>query len=81
MVAAFDVSPKIVGQRVEDLQVHHLDQLFEISKTLDIHLAILAVPSSAASEVVEIGRGRHSGNFNLCPGDTDFPKIGQCGRS
>ncbi len=75
VVAAFDVSPKIVGQMVEDLQVHHFDQLFEISKTLDIRLAILAVPSSSAHKVADqlVGAGI-SGILNFAPVTLTLPK-------
>lgn len=53
VVAAFDVDPAIVGTRIEDLEVFHLDRVAEVANERKIRLAILAVPASAAAEVVQ----------------------------
>jgi redox-sensing transcriptional repressor len=68
VVAAFDVSPEIVGKTIENLQVHHLGELVEITRTMDIRLAILAVPSHAAHEVADqlVGAGIY-GILNFAP--------------
>jgi len=51
VVAAFDVDTSIVGQRIEEIPVFHLDQLAEIIDELKIRLAIIAVPSPEAQSV------------------------------
>lgn len=75
VVAAFDVSPEIVGKTIEDLRVHHLDELTEISKLHDIRLAILAVPSHSAHKVSDqlVGAGI-SGILNFAPVTLTLPK-------
>lgn len=75
VVAAFDVSPEVVGQTIEDLQVHHLDELVQVTKLLDIRLAILAVPSQSAHKVADhlVGAGI-SGILNFAPVTLTLPK-------
>ena len=45
VAAAFDVDPTLVGQRLEEIPVYHLDQLAEVVQQLQIRLAIIAVPA------------------------------------
>lgn len=75
MVAAFDVAPEIVGRTIEDLQVYHLNELDRITKSLDIRLAILAVPSNSAHKVVDqLVEAGISGILNFAPVTLTLPK-------
>lgn len=68
VVAAFDVSPKIIGQKVCDLTVHHVDEMPRIVAEKSIQLAILAVPSEAAHTVAEtVVASGISGVLNFAP--------------
>lgn len=51
--AAFDVDPDVVGTRVEDCPVHHVDELESYLDESEIRLAILAVPAEAGPDVLE----------------------------
>lgn len=75
VVAAFDVAPEIVGSMIEDLRVHHLDEVPVIAKSHDIRLAILAVPSSSAYEVADqLVAAGITGILNFAPVTLSFPK-------
>ncbi|MBX7169133.1 MAG: redox-sensing transcriptional repressor Rex [Pirellulales bacterium] len=53
IVAAFDSDPAKHGMSLEDLRVHSMDSLSEVLQTLNIKLAILAVPAGAAQAVAD----------------------------
>jgi redox-sensing transcriptional repressor len=73
--AAFDIDPEIVGQEFHGLQVYHLGKMPEIVKEKAIQLAILAVPATAASEVVEIVVASGiTGVLNFAPVTLNLPK-------
>ena len=75
IVAAFDVEPAIVGTEIENLKVHHLDELLPMSEALKIKLAILSVPSSAASQVAEkLVEAGIQGILNFAPVTINLPK-------
>jgi len=75
IVAAFDVDSSIVGTEIESLKVHHLDELLSMSQALEIRLAILAVPSSAANSVVEkLVEAGILGILNFAPVTLNLPK-------
>lgn len=75
IVAAFDVDTEIVGSDIENLKVHHLDELMGMSQALDIRLAILAVPSSSANLVVEqVVEAGILGILNFAPVTLNLPK-------
>ncbi len=73
--AAFDIDPEIVGQEFHGLQVYHLEKMPEIVQENAIQLAILAVPATAAAEVVEIVVASGiSGVLNFAPVTLSLPK-------
>lgn len=53
IVAAFDVDPEKVGQTVEGIQVHALDDLEKVIATTKAELALLTVPAKDAQEVAD----------------------------
>jgi redox-sensing transcriptional repressor len=53
LVAAFDNSPAIVGQRVGDLTVRPMAELDEVIREENISIAIVAVPSTYTQSVVD----------------------------
>jgi redox-sensing transcriptional repressor len=54
IVAAFDVDPQKVGQRIRHCPVYALNELVERSRNQRIELGILTVPSSSAQEVAQL---------------------------
>ena len=72
---AFDVNPAIIGQKINGIQVHHLDDLHEIVRENQIQLAILAVPAEAAASVAEaIVDSGITGVLNFAPVTLNLPK-------
>lgn len=50
VVAAFDVDPKKVGETIEGVGIHHLDELESIVRSRSIELGLVAVPAAMAQE-------------------------------
>ncbi len=75
VVAAFDVNDQIVGRQIEGLKINHLDQLEEVSRNLEVRMAILAVPSSAAVGVINrLQAAGITGILNFAPVTLNLPK-------
>lgn len=73
--AAFDVDESVVGQEICGLTVRHLDQMREFVQHHDIQLAILAVPTEAASPVAEsLVDAGIIGVLNFAPVTLNLPK-------
>ena len=53
LVAAFDASPSVVGQRVGDLTIHSMSNLENVVSRETISIAIVAVPAMHAQEVID----------------------------
>lgn len=69
IIRAFDVEKEIVGSQIEGIQVQHLDELTEeLCQEHEIHLGILAVPATAAEQVVErLVKAGITGILNFAP--------------
>jgi redox-sensing transcriptional repressor len=52
--AAFDTDAVKVGQVIEGVSVHHLDQLGDVTRRVGIKLGMIAVPASAAQGVADL---------------------------
>ena len=52
-VAMFDVDPALVGTRICDTPVYHVDELYEFCKRERVAIGVLSVPKEAAREVSE----------------------------
>lgn len=75
VVAAFDVNSEIVGSEFNGLVVQHLNEMVETAKIKGIRLAILAVPSEAAHQVVDqLVEAGITGILNFAPVTLSLPK-------
>ena len=75
VVAAFDISPKLIGTKLADLTVRDISALPEWVAEKKISLVILAVPADAANEAVEvIVRSGVTGILNFAPVTLKVPK-------
>ena len=76
IMSAFDVDPSIVGEKIDEIEVRHLDDLDKkFCQKHDIHMAILAVPASAAESVADhLTKAGISGILNFAPVTLNFPK-------
>ncbi|HET7488793.1 MAG TPA: redox-sensing transcriptional repressor Rex [Acidimicrobiales bacterium] len=59
IVAVFDSDSSKVGERVNDLKVHHLDDLSEVARDLKVAIGVIATPAGAAQDVADrlVGAG------------------------
>ncbi len=53
LVAAFDLSPEVIGEEVGSLVVRPLEELEQVAVEKDVSIAIVAVPVSETQEVVD----------------------------
>ena len=69
IVQAFDVEKEIVGSKIEGIEVQHLSKLTEeLCQEQGIHLGILAVPATAAEQVVDrLVKAGITGILNFAP--------------
>ena len=75
VVAAFDVLPNLVGGKIGDLDVHHLDDIGSFIGKLQIKLAILAVPAKSARSVAEqLVHAGIEGILNFAPVTLNLPR-------
>ena len=52
-VAMFDVDPSVVGTKIHDTPVYHVDELYDFCKRENVAIGVLCVPKAAAREVSE----------------------------
>ena len=53
-IAMFDVDPAVVGTKICDLDVYHVDELYDFCKKEGVSIGVLTVPKEAAHEVTSI---------------------------
>lgn len=51
IVAGFDVNPKVVSTKVNDVNIFHIDDIQKVCKSLDIKIGIITVPMQNAQLV------------------------------
>ncbi len=54
VAALVDVDPSKVGQRVGRVAVHHVDDLPELVRSLDIAIGVIATPAAVVQEVADL---------------------------
>lgn len=57
IVAGFDVNPSIIGHREENVEIMHIDRIYETMATNPAEIAILTVPAEVAQESADIAVG------------------------
>lgn len=73
--SAFDVDSSIVGRKINGCKIQHMDELKDFLSGKDIELAIVAVPSPAAQEVLEhLAECGIRGILNFAPFVPDLPE-------
>ncbi|WP_425615439.1 redox-sensing transcriptional repressor Rex [Anatilimnocola sp. NA78] len=75
IVAGFDTDPAKIGNKIEGLQVYHLDEVTQVVKEKNIRLAIVAVPSAVAQRVADaLVSAGVEGILNFAPVTLVLPK-------
>ena len=76
VVAAFDTDPDVVGQTVEGIEVHHINELKRVARQKDLKLGVLAVPAAAAKSVADqLVEAGVEGILNFSPVTLDDKRI------
>ncbi|MEO0230102.1 MAG: redox-sensing transcriptional repressor Rex [candidate division WOR-3 bacterium] len=59
IVAGFDIKPDLIGNRLNNIPIYHINDLERVVEAENVHIGIIAVPEDAANFVVEkmIGSG------------------------
>lgn len=74
IVALFDSDPSKVGSRIDDLEIHALDQMPRVIKLTGAELGILSVPSGASQMVADaLTDAGIRGLLNFAPGVLRLP--------
>lgn len=72
--AIFDVNPALIGKKIKDIEIMHLDTLEEFIKKNRVDIAILSVPAEHTPEAAEkIARLGIKGLWNFSPMDLKLP--------
>lgn len=75
VVAAFDISPEVVGKRILDVEVLSVTRMEEVVKEHNVKVAILAVPSDHAQAAADhVARSGVKVIFNFAPIWVHAPK-------
>lgn len=53
IAAGFDIKPELIGSYVEDIPIHHIEDLREVKEQHGASIAILTVPIKQAQEVTD----------------------------
>lgn len=75
IVGMFDINPKIIGLKINDIQVHDSEYLPEFLKENAIDIGIITTDKSAAQNVAnQLVEGGVRGIWNFAPCDLKVPK-------
>jgi redox-sensing transcriptional repressor len=70
----FDVKPGLIGKKINDLEILHMDELDDFVSQNKVDIAIISVPYDQAREVAErAARLGIKGLWNFSPMDLDLP--------
>ncbi len=74
IIGIFDINPKVIGTRIKDIEIFHMDKLDEFIKKYKVDIAMLTVPYEQAREVAErVARLGIRGLWNFSPMDLKLP--------
>ena len=75
LMALFDVKPILIGERINGVTIHHIDDLGSYLDTHDISIAVLAVPKQVANDVAKVLMEHGvKGILNFSRTDLEVPK-------
>ncbi|MFV0561288.1 MAG: redox-sensing transcriptional repressor Rex [Enterococcus sp.] len=75
IVSVFDNDPELVGQEIDGIKIHSIDQFKEIAEENQISVAISTVPSKYSQHAIdEIIKSKVTAILNFAPGRVVVPK-------
>lgn len=54
IVAGFDISPRLTGKRMGEVQIYHIDDIYNVIESSPASIGILTVPADCAQESADI---------------------------
>jgi redox-sensing transcriptional repressor len=74
LVGIFDVRPEIIGKKIRDIEVMHIDEFDDFVKKNKVHIAMITVPYEKTPEVAtRAARAGIKGLWNFSPMDLKIP--------
>ena len=74
LVGIFDIDPELVGKKIKDVEIMHMDMLEEFIKNSKVDIGILCVPYEHTPAVADrLGRLGVKGLWNFSPMDLKLP--------
>lgn len=74
LTAIFDVNPKLIGKKIKNMEIMHLDTIEEFVKHNRVDIAMITVPSDHTPEAAErVARLGIKGLWNFSPMDLKLP--------
>lgn len=74
IIGIFDIDPKLVGKKINRMEVQHMDKIDEFVKEHKVDIAMLTVPFDYAREVAErVAKLGIKGLWNFSPMDLKLP--------
>lgn len=74
IIGIFDINPELVGEKINDMPVMHLDKIKDFVKKNRVDIAILTIPHDQTREVAErAARLGIKGLWNFSPMDLKLP--------
>jgi len=73
-IGVFDVNPKIIGQKVGDIEVQHIDQLEAFVRENNVTIGIICTPKAYSQDSADLlVKGGVQGIWNFAPVDLKVP--------
>ncbi len=74
IIGIFDIDPKLVGKKINRMEVQHMDRIDDFVKEHKVDIAMLTVPFDYAREVAErVAKLGIKGLWNFSPMDLKLP--------
>jgi len=74
LIGIFDVNPKLLGKKIRNVEIMHIDKIDEFVKENKVDIAVIAVPHDQTPEIADkIARLGIKGIWNFSPMDLKLP--------
>lgn len=75
LTGVFDISPKLIGEKIRGVEIRPLDQLKDFIKENQVEIAVLTIPKNSAADVVDLlSDTQIKGIMNFAHTDLKLPK-------
>lgn len=54
IVAGFDINPKVIHTTIKEVNIYHLDEFRDLSRTIPARIGIITTPDNKAQEIADI---------------------------